>query len=82
MLQEDPTYAQFLEYPSFKEQKSLTLKKLEDSTKSIFCHVVDYVDEDWAFVEALSRGKDLVTFLTQVLNEGAHLFLLPWQVMY
>lgn len=71
MLQDDTTYRQFLKYPQFKNEKTLTLKELERSTNSIFCHVVDYVDADWAFVEALSRGKDLVTFLTQVLNEGS-----------
>eukprot|EP00026_Physarum_polycephalum_P000019 Phypoly_transcript_00019.p1 GENE.Phypoly_transcript_00019~~Phypoly_transcript_00019.p1 ORF type:complete len:3090 (+),score=490.35 Phypoly_transcript_00019:142-9411(+) len=68
-LQEDPTYLSFLEYPKFKEQKDLTLAKLEVSTNAIFVHVKDYVDADWAFVEALSRAKDLVTFLKQVLNE-------------
>lgn len=74
-LQEDPTYLSFLEYPRFKEQKELTLVKLEDSTKTIFCHVKDYVDVDWAFIEALSRAKDLVTFLKQVLNEGMSITL-------
>jgi hypothetical protein len=70
-LQEDTTYKSFLEYPKFKEQKNLTLAKLEVSTNAIFVHVKDYVDADWAFVEALSRAKDLVTFLKQVLNEGS-----------
>ena len=74
-LQEDPTYLSFLEYPKFKQQKDLTLAKLEASTKTIFVHVKDYIDADWAFIEALSRAKDLVTFLKQVLNEGT--FPLP-----
>ena len=69
-LQEDTTYLSFLAYPKYKEQKDLTLAKLEASTNTIFVHVKDYVDADWAFVEALSRAKDLVTFLKQVLNEG------------